>query len=69
MNFLRAVVQGVHSEFSTQEILNKYSLGNSANVTVIKKALVKYELIEVENKVVTLTDPVFGLWFKRDIIN
>lgn len=68
MNFLRAVVQGVHSEFSSQEILTKYNLGNSANTTVIKKALVKYELIEVENKIVTLTDPVFGLWFKRDIM-
>lgn len=69
MNFLRAVVQGVHSEFSSQEILTKYNLGNSANTTVIKKALVKNELIEVENKIVTLTDPVFGLWFKRDIID
>lgn len=68
MNFLRAVVQGVRGEFSSQEILTKYSLSNSANVTVIKKALVKQELIEVENKRVTLTDPVFGLWFKRDIL-
>lgn len=68
MNFLRAVVLGVHSEFNSQEILAKYNLGTSANITAIKKALVKNELIEVENKITTLTDPVFGLWFKRDII-
>lgn len=68
MNFLRAVVQGVQSEFSTQEILIKYNLGTSSNITILKRALVKTELIEVENKKVSLTDPVFGLWFKRDII-
>lgn len=68
MNFLRAVVLGVHREFNSQEILAKYNLGTSANITAIKNALVKNELIEVENKITTLTDPVFGLWFKRDII-
>lgn len=67
MNFLRAVAQGVHQEFSTREALIKYNLGSSSNIAIIKKALVKNELIEVDNKRVTLTDPVFGLWFKRDI--
>lgn len=69
MNFLKAVVQGVNSEFSTKNILTKYNLGTSSNIAIIKRALVKYELIEVENKKVTLTDPVFGLWFKRDILS
>lgn len=69
MSFLRAVVEGIHDEFSTREILTKYNLGTSSNITILKRALVKNELIEVENKQVTLTDPVFGLWFKRDIIN
>lgn len=68
MNFLKAIVQGVKSEFNSQEILGKYNLGTSANITAIKKALVKNELIEVENKITTLTDPVFGLWFKQEII-
>lgn len=69
MNFLRAVVQGVNSEFSTRETLTKYNLGTSATIATIKKALVRNELIEVENKKVTLADPVFGLWFKRDILS
>ena len=44
MNFLRAVLDGVHSEFTTQEILRKYQLGLSANVSIIKRALVKRSL-------------------------
>lgn len=68
MNFLRAVVNGVHSEFSSQEILQKYSLGSSANVTIVKRALLRKELIETDNKTVTLADPVLGLWFKREIL-
>lgn len=68
MNFLRAVTQGVNSEFSTKETLTKYNLGTSANIATIKRALVKNEFIEVENKRVTLTDPVFGWWFRRDIL-
>lgn len=38
MNFLRAIIDGVHSEFTTQETLNKYKLGSSANVAIVKKS-------------------------------
>ena len=46
MNFLRAIIDGIHSEFTTQEVLHKYQLGSSANVSIVKRALVKKELIE-----------------------
>lgn len=66
MNFLRAVADGVHGEFSTQEILQKYQLGSSANVSIVKRALVKKELIEVEKRQVFISDPVLELWLKRE---
>lgn len=44
MNFLRAILDGVHSEFTTQEVLQKYQLGSSANVSIVKRALVKRNL-------------------------
>ena len=44
MNFLRAVIDGVHSEFTAQEILQKYQLSSSANVSIVKRALVKKDL-------------------------
>lgn len=37
MNFLKAVLDGVHSEFTRQEVIQKYQLGTSANVSIIKK--------------------------------
>lgn len=66
MNFLRALVDGVHSEFTSAEILQKYQLGSSANVSVIKRALIKKELIETEKKQVFLADPVIALWLKQE---
>lgn len=44
MNFLRAILDGIHSEFTTQEVLQKYQLGSSANVSIVKRALVKKSL-------------------------
>ena len=66
MNFLRAIIEGVHSEFTTQEVLRKYNLGTSANVSTIKRALIKKELIETERKQVFLSDPVLELWLKKE---
>lgn len=67
MNFLRAVIDGVHSEFTTQEILRKYRLGSSANVSIVKRALVKKELIEIEKGRAIIPDPVMRVWLKREL--
>lgn len=67
MNFLRALIDGVHKEFTTQEVLQKYQLGSSANVSIVKRALEKKELIEIEKNQVTLPDPVMKVWLKREL--
>ena len=67
MNFSRAIFDGVHNEFTTQEILHKYQLGSSANVSIIKRALVKKELIEIENRQVVIPDPIMKVWLKREL--
>ena len=67
MNFLRAVIDGVHSEFTTQGVLQKYRLGSSANVSIVKRALVKKELIEIEKRQVVIPDPVMKEWLKREL--
>ena len=41
MNFLRAITEGIHTEFTTQENLRQYQLGTSANVSIIKRSLLK----------------------------
>lgn len=67
MNFLRAVIDGIHSEFTTQEVLHKYQLGSSANVSIVKRALIKKELIEIEKRQVVILDPVMAVWLKREL--
>jgi hypothetical protein len=64
-NFLLALADGVHSEFTSAEILQKYHLGSSANVSIVKRALIKKELIETEGKQVYLADPVMRLWLSQ----
>ena len=66
MNFLRAIVNGVHKEFTTQEVLQKNQLGSSANVSTVKRALIKKELIETEKQQVIIPDPVMRIWLKRE---
>lgn len=66
MNFLRAIVDGVHEEFTSQEILQRYHLGSSANVSTVKRALVKKELIEIEKRRVIIPDPVMEVWLKKN---
>ncbi len=66
MNFLRAIIDEVHSEHSSQEIMRKYQLGSSANVSIIKRALVKKELIEIEKRQVLIPDPIMKVWLKRE---
>ncbi len=68
MNFLRAVLDGIHSEFATKEVLQKYQLNSSANVNIVKRALVKKEIIEIEKRQVVIPDPVMAVWLKKELL-
>lgn len=65
MRFLMALADGIHSGFSSSEIISRYRLGSSANVVALKKALLDKNLIYIEDKKVFLSDPVIGIWLKR----
>ena len=67
INFLRAVTEGIHKEFTKKDILKKYDLGTSANITRIKKSLENKELIDNTNGIITFDDPVFRIWFLKNI--
>ena len=67
INFLKAVIDGIHSKFSSKEIILKYNLGTSANIVRLKSALLQKELIETDGKEIILADPVFGVWFKKEV--
>jgi hypothetical protein len=63
-NFLRALVNGIHSEFMNADIIKQYNLGCSANVSRLKKALEQKERIDITGKNVTQLHLLFGYWLK-----
>lgn len=67
LNFLYAVAEGVTSEFTRKENLKRYQLGTSANIRRLKTSLENKELIYISGKIVSFNDPVFKLWFKKNV--
>jgi len=65
LNFLRAIADGIHDQFSRKEIISKYKLGTSANISRVKKSLEQKELIDISPKLIAFNDPVFRIWFKK----
>lgn len=67
MNFLRAVTEGVETQFTRQEILQKYDLGTASNIKRIKNSLLQKDLIDVQLSKVTIPDPILKEWLIRDV--
>ena len=67
INFLRAIADGIYSGFSRKEIIENYRLGTSANITRVRKALEDKELIDISHESITFNDPVFQLWFRKEV--
>lgn len=67
LNFLKALADDIHDGFSSRRVLQEYHLGSSANIIRLKTALQQKELIEIEGGIVRMADPVFKLWFKKNI--
>lgn len=66
LNFLKAIIDGVSKEFTTKTVLEKYNLGTSSSVAVVKRALIKKELIDIEKKEIVISDIVLKEWLKRE---
>lgn len=69
MNFLRAIASGVTTGFGEQMVREKFRLGSSANITRLKSALVRNDLVETDGKHFQFTDPVFARWFKARYVD
>jgi hypothetical protein len=67
LNFLHAVADDITSEFTRKEILERYQLGTSANIKRLKTSLENKELIDISGKIANFNDPVFKLWFKKNV--
>lgn len=68
MNFLHAIVNGVHTGFTQSAVLARYRLGTAANVTRLKKALVEKDLLmTTAPKHMDMSDPILALWLKKRV--
>ncbi len=67
LNFLSAIADGLTSEFTRKENLERYQLGTSANIRRLKKSLENKELVDISGKTVTFNDPVFKRWFRKNV--
>jgi hypothetical protein len=69
MNFLRALCDGIHSDFGGKRIMDSYRLGSKSNITRLKSSLEDKELIETSKGATIISDPVFLLWFQREYMS
>lgn len=68
MNFLHAIVNGVHTGFTQSAVLARYRLGTAANVTRLKKALVEKDLLTTTApKHLDMSDPILAMWLKKRV--
>lgn len=66
MNLIRSLCQGIHKDFTSKGVLETYQLGSKSNISRLKKTLIEKEIIEEEGDIITLADPVFEIWFKKE---
>lgn len=65
LNFMKAIIAGVHEDFGKTNIREEYNLGSHSNIVRIKTALIEKELIETRSDGVFIADPVMKQWLRR----
>lgn len=68
MNLLKAIVSGIHSGYNEKRVRSMFDLGSPSNMVRLRDALSERDLIYSEMQQLHLTDPVFGLWFKKRFV-
>jgi len=65
VGFLHAIISGVE-KLSSNETIKKYNMGSSANVTRVKKALIRKEILdEIIPGKIEILDPIYKIWLKK----
>jgi hypothetical protein len=64
VNFLKALVSG-ETQLSSKDVIDKYKLGTSANVSRIKSSLENKEIIDLFDNSITILDPMYKYWLKH----
>jgi predicted transcriptional regulator len=65
LNFLKAIIDGQHDQWTSQEVLSRYNLGTKSNVSKMQKILVERDFVEQRNGGLYMSDPMLQLWLKQ----
>ncbi len=65
LNFLRAINDGQHDQWTSQEVMGKYNLGTKSNISKMQKLLLEKDFIERREDGLYLSDPVLQLWLRQ----
>ena len=65
LNFLRAINDGQHDQWTSQEVMGKYNLGTKSNISKMQKLLLEKDFIERHEDGLYLSDPVLQLWLRQ----
>ncbi len=65
MNFLRAINDGQHNQWTSQQVMSKYNLGTKSNISKMQTLLLEKDFIERREDGLYLSDPVLQLWLKQ----
>ena len=68
LNFIRAICLGYHNDFGKKEVTSRFSLGTRSNLPKLKQSLTDREIIETTEEGIFLADPLFQIWFKREMM-
>ncbi|MDR0581626.1 MAG: hypothetical protein LBG31_01560 [Prevotellaceae bacterium] len=64
INYLRAVIDGI-DRFSSAEVLARYQLHSSANITRVRGALEKKEILTFPRNKPSFINPIFEYWLRK----
>lgn len=64
LNLLRAIISG-EEQLTSQQVINGYNLGTSANVLKLKKTLHFKEIIDIIGKKIYFNDPLYRYWLEN----
>jgi len=68
LHYLQAIIDDI-DRFSSAEVIEKYDLHSSANITRVREALKKKEIIHFFRNKPYFIDPVFELWLRTRYFN
>lgn len=67
LRYMKALLAGYGGELNHKEVLGRFGLGGTSNVAAVKKALMKKEMVELDDKCMRISDPLLVHWMKMYI--